>query len=233
LPRSSRDRGGLEVGFALLAPEDDAVADFMARLLDGPIQERLVGDHPSGLDAAACRDDHDGFGVVDSCRQFVRREAAEDDGVHGTDPGAGEHGDQRLRHHRHVDDHPVALADAVLDHGARAAGGEVLELGVADAALGPGDRAVVNDSRLAAATGLDVAVHRIVAGVEPATLEPGVERGPAIVDHPLPFAVPMQGLGRLGPEGLGIAQAALVDLPIDTVHRRSPVLFMHPAHAGI
>jgi hypothetical protein len=31
----------------------------------------------------------------------------------GADAGAGEHRDHRLRHHRHVDDDPVALADAL------------------------------------------------------------------------------------------------------------------------
>ena len=51
-----------------------------------------------------------GSGVVDAHRQLVGREAAEHHRVDGAQAGAGEHGDDRLGHHRHVDDHAVALA---------------------------------------------------------------------------------------------------------------------------
>ena len=33
-------------------------------------------------------------------------------GMHGAQPGAGQHADGRFRHHRHVDQHPVALFHA-------------------------------------------------------------------------------------------------------------------------
>ena len=39
-----------------------------------------------------------------------------------------------LRHHRHVDDDPVALADPVPDQGTGEAGDQVLQLGVGDRA---------------------------------------------------------------------------------------------------
>ena len=51
-------------------------------------------------------------GVVDAARQLVRREAAEHDRVHRAEPGARQHRDHGLGHHRHVDDHAVALLDA-------------------------------------------------------------------------------------------------------------------------
>ena len=37
--------------------------------------------------------------------------ASEDDGVDGTEPGGGEHGDGRLGDHGHVDDDAVAFGD--------------------------------------------------------------------------------------------------------------------------
>lgn len=36
------------------------------------------------------------------------REASEDDNVGGSDPGAGQDGDNALNHHRHVDNDPVS-----------------------------------------------------------------------------------------------------------------------------
>ena len=52
----------------------------------------------------------DRLGVVDAGGELVRGEAAEHDGMDGADPRAGQHRDDRLRHHRHVDDDAVALA---------------------------------------------------------------------------------------------------------------------------
>ena len=51
-----------------------------------------------------------------------RRKTAEDDGVNGADTGARQHGDRRLRHHRHVDNHAVTLGDPDALQHAREAG---------------------------------------------------------------------------------------------------------------
>ena len=51
--------------------------------------------------------------VLDPARELVRREAAEDDGVHGADSRARQHRDDGLGNHRHVDDHPVAALHAL------------------------------------------------------------------------------------------------------------------------
>ena len=52
------------------------------------------------------------FGLASSMRvaSSLRGKAAEDHRMDGADAGAGEHGEHRLRHHRHVDDDAVALA---------------------------------------------------------------------------------------------------------------------------
>ena len=72
----------------------------------------LYGDDAPGLDPARRRDDDLRPGVVDPARELVRREAAEDDRVDRAEPRAREHGDHRLGHHRHVDDHAIAALDA-------------------------------------------------------------------------------------------------------------------------
>ena len=76
------------------------------------VEQGLVGDDPGRLQAARCRQHQRRCRVVDPLRQFGRSEAAEHDRMHRADPRAGEHGEYRLWHHRHVDDDPVARADA-------------------------------------------------------------------------------------------------------------------------
>ncbi len=51
-----------------------------------------------------------GLRVVDAHRELGGGEPAEDHRVHRAEPRAGQHRDDGLGHHRHVDDDPVALA---------------------------------------------------------------------------------------------------------------------------
>jgi len=50
--------------------------------------------------------------VVDPGGEFLGRESAEDERVNGADTSASQHGDDRFRDHRHVDEDAVALDDA-------------------------------------------------------------------------------------------------------------------------
>ncbi len=61
------------------------------------VQERLVVDDLAAVDASGRRHDGFGFAILDADRQFVCCKAAEDDTVNGTDAGASEHGEGRLR----------------------------------------------------------------------------------------------------------------------------------------
>ena len=106
-----------------------------------------------------------GLAVVDAGGELLGGKAAEHHRMDGADARAGEHGDHRFRHHRHVEDDAVALLDAeVAQHGA-----EQLHLGqqaaVGEGLLGVGDGRIVDQRRLVAAAGGDVAVERVVAGV--------------------------------------------------------------------
>ena len=51
-------------------------------------------------------------GVVDAHGELVRREAAEHDRVDRAEARAGQHGHERLGHHRQVEDDAIAALDA-------------------------------------------------------------------------------------------------------------------------
>ena len=149
----------------LLTLEDHAEVGFVAGLIDGAVEQRLVFHHPPRFEAAGGGDDRLGRGVVDPDRQFVRGKAAEHHRMHRPQPGAGQHGLQRFGHHRHIDDHPVALFHAL---GAQRPGqgrNTGLQFGKGDLLLAVGDRAVVDDRHLIAASGGNMAVDGVPAGV--------------------------------------------------------------------
>ncbi len=100
---------GSQLGRHLRPLQDDGVPGLVRGSLDRAVEQRFVRDDLGTLDAARGRDDQDRLGVVDAGRELVGGKAAEHHRMDGADAGAGEHGDQRLGHHRHVDDDPVAL----------------------------------------------------------------------------------------------------------------------------
>ena len=100
---------GDELRFAHRPLQYDAGFGLGRRLRDRRVEQWLVGDDAVDLDPARRQDDDARFGVVDTGRQLVRGEPTEHHRMHRADPRAGEHCDRRLGHHRHVDQHPVAL----------------------------------------------------------------------------------------------------------------------------
>ena len=150
-------------------------------------------------------------GIVDAVAQALGAEPGEDDVVHGADAGAGQHGVDRLQHHRHVDGDPVALADPVVAQDVGQAADFPLELPVIHrAAFARGVR-FPYQGRLAP-PGVDVAVHAVVAGVEPAVEEPlDLAVFPLEFAHPAERMEPVELLpGLLVPERLGLLDAARV-----------------------
>ena len=57
-------------------------------------------------------DDHFGIGVIDSIRQRIGGEAAENHGMHGTDTRASQHRHRGFFNHRQIDDYTVAFFHA-------------------------------------------------------------------------------------------------------------------------
>ena len=86
----------------------------------------------------------------------------------------------------------------------------IAQRAIGEALLAVGDGRIVDQRRLLGAAALDVAIERVVAGVELGAGEPAIERRVRRVEHLVPAPGPIDRLGLLGPEPLGIAQRALV-----------------------
>ena len=86
--------------------------------------------------------------------------------MHRTDARACQHGDDRIRHHRHIENHAVAFGDAEILHHC----GERLHftqhLGIGQFGDLAGQRRIVDQRHLLGASSRDMAVERVVAGVD-------------------------------------------------------------------
>ncbi len=191
------------------ALHDDDVLDGR-RVLDGVVGVVLEGDDLAAPVAAVGGDEDLGLGVVDAVAQGLGAEAAEDDRVDGADAGAGQHGDDGLRHHRHVDGDAVALLDAEALQGVGEQVDLAVEVPVGEHAPVAG-LALPDDGGLVALAGLDVAVAAVVAGVDLAADEPpGVRRVP--LQRLLPGLEPVQPLGGVLPEADRVLPGPFADL---------------------
>ncbi len=149
---------------------------------------------------------------------------------------ARKHGDHRLRHHRHVDDDAVALADAQPAQRSGEAGRFVEQFSVGVGALRPGHRRVVDQRRLFGAASVDMTVQRVGAGVQLAVGKPAVERRIGVIEDALRLADPRHRPRGVGPEGHGIGDAGIEQVAISahtrTVAReRFPIVRFHDRRA--
>ena len=155
------------------------------------------------------------LGVVDAGAQGVGGEAAEDHRVDGADAGAGQQRDDGLGDHGQVDGHAVALGHA---EGLEGVGGLLDLLGQLRIRVGAGvaGLALEVDGHPVAVAGLDVAVQRVVGGVDFAVLEPGGERRVGPVKGLRERLAPGQQLaGLLGPEGGAVGVGGVVFAGLD------------------
>ena len=131
---------------------------------------------------AVGRDEHLAAAVLDPGGERLCAVAAEDDGVDGADARAGEHGDDELVDHWHVDGHALPLLDPLrLEHVGELAD-LLVQLRVRDLALVARVVALPEEGRLAAAL-LEVPVQAVVAQV-------GLG-----VPHPLHVDLALEGVG--------------------------------------
>ena len=173
-------------------------------MLDGLVQQWLIGDHTLTFDAARRAQNGLWRGVVDPDRQFVRRESTENNRVHRTNSGAGQHGIQRFGYHRHVDHNAVTLGDTSGSQHTSQSRDPVLEFGKGNCDFAVCDRTVMDDRCLIATPGLYVTVHRVVTGVGFGIREPSEQRCSAVIQNLLWFFRPIDVFCRLGPEGFGV-----------------------------
>ena len=177
-------------GLAHRPLQDHAGLGLRAGFRDRGVEQRLVRDDPVDLDAAGRRYDRDRLCIVDAGRQLVRGKPPEHDRMNGADAGAGEHRDCSLRHHRHVDEHPVAGLDPERLKHAGKARGAVAQVAIGKAHDLVGDRAVPDEGEPLGMPGGDMPVERVPAGVESRPGEPAVKRRPRIIEHAVPALSP-------------------------------------------
>ena len=178
----------------------------------------LVG-HRLAVAHAGIGGDHQlGLGVVDAHRQVVGGKTAKHHRVDRAQPDAGQHREQRFGDHRHVDDHPVALLQALrLHHCGEAVHFAVqVGIGVGQGFLGLGRD--IDHGRLIGAFG-EVTVDGVVAEVGFTTHKPLPKRRIVILQHLLWRLVPVNQLGLLTPEAI-------------RVFDRPAMEFFVTAHAG-
>ena len=166
------------------------------RFVDDGFQWQLL----AATQLLVARDDGHGARVDDAFLQGFRRKAAEDDGVGGADARASLHCSNAFNRHRHIDDHAVALGDAL---GFQAVG-ELADFFVQLFICCLGNGAVVrleDDGGLVAQAIFDVAVQAVVRHVQLAVLEPFVERRVVFVQGAGERLFPAQVFTRqAGPE---------------------------------
>ena len=186
--------------------------------LDRHIQQGLIGNHLIGLDAAGRGKDHLRLAVIDAGRQFIGGETAEHHRVNRANPRTGQHAEHRLGNHRHINDDSVALDHAQAGQHTGKTGYLIQQVLVAIGLDGVGDGAVIDDRRLIAAPGLDMAVDGVVTAVDHAALEPAIERLVAIIQDFFPGLVPVNRLRGFSPETFRIIQRLLVSTIIGALH---------------
>ena len=181
------------------------------------VHQVLVG-HRLAAAHAGVRRDHDlWLGVVDAGGERTGGEAAKHHRVDGTDAHRGEHRENRLGDHRHVDQHAVALAHSqALQHGRHALHFGV-QLGVGVGLLLAGLGRDVDQRRLLGAI-LQVPVNGVVAEIGFAADEPLGKGRLAVFEYLAEGLVPIDQLGLLAPERIAVFDRAAVKLLVFRSH---------------
>jgi hypothetical protein len=203
---------GDEARFGLRALQDHAGLRLCRRQRDRLVEQRLVLDDAARLDAAARREHHLRLGIVEARGKLLCREAAEHHRMNGAEARTGEHRDQRLRHHRHVEDDAVAARDPKVGEHTGERLHFVEQLRVGEPALLSRNGRIIDDGRLTAASAQDMPIESVETGVaDGADIPAAVDTGCGI-KHLRGLLDPVDGFGRLAPKCDRIAQRALIDL---------------------
>ena len=160
---------------------------LLFRLVDGDVRFLLVIEKLAATVVGVHRDQYTALGIDDTVSRGLATEAAEDLRVNDAESGAGEHRDRKLRHHRHVQRHSVALLQTAEVSQQRCnlvyAHVEFLVGYVLDGfVLRLGDEV---DRRLVFVLG-EMAIDAIITGVDPAADKPSPERRITRVEREVP-----------------------------------------------
>jgi len=197
--------------------QNHAGGDLMAGQSLRFVQQRLVRNDSPRLDPAGRRENYLRRAIIDPCRQLVGGKSTKDDRMDRAQTRACEHGNRRFRHHRHVDDDPVALLDTVLLQDARALRDRVAQFRIGVSLLLTGDRTVVNQRQLVGTPLLHMPVDGVETGVTLRSHKPAIEGWIAGVQQLIPLLLPMNGFGGFHPKPFRIRKRTVVDF-IETAH---------------
>ena len=224
------DRGAAQFGPVVITAGDE-IALLLRPLLDdagirldagefyGFVEQRLVLHEAAGFEPATGREDQFRFGILDAGGELFCGKPAEHHRMHRADPRAGQHRDHRLRHHRHIENDAVALADAEILHdgGERPHLGQQLGIGEFGDGAEPSrirQRRIVDQRHLVAAATRDVPVQRIVAGVDHGAGEPAAIEADRGVEDFFRRLDPVDLPCRLAPKAVGVDKRARVDFVV-------------------
>ena len=177
--------------------------------LQGFVRIRLHRNAAAATQAFVGGDQHLRTAILDPVGKGFRREPGEDHRVDGADARTGEHRNRGLGHHRQVDGHPVALANA---QGLQAVGQSAhfgVQFRVADPPRLGGVVALPDDGGARA----EVPIETVHARVQLAVAEPPDVDVAGSVGHvadPGRRRDPVEGRGPLGPELFRLPKRALV-----------------------
>ena len=156
--------------------------------------------------------------------QRIRGKAAEDDGMHRPDPGAGEHGNSGFRDHRHIQAHTIPFPQTQCLHGIGEAADARMQFFIGDV---PRDiRAVAfKDDGGLIAPGFQMAVQAIGGDVQRAVFKPsdgqvvGVVRG--VFDLAVRFD-PVETFTVFAPKRIRILYGGGIHVPVCRVVTMGP-----------
>ena len=147
----------------------------MDGLLDGAVDERLIGQDFFPFHGPGSGDDEFRLGVINTDCQLMGGESAENQRMNHPQTGAGQHGDCSLGDHRHVDDDGIALHQTLtLQHPGKG-GYPRLQLFIGYLGDGIGDRTVIDNRSLIGTTIFDMTIDSIVAGIHFSPGKPAIK----------------------------------------------------------
>ena len=162
---------------------------------------RLLQRHRLAAAELSVGGDHQlGLGVLDAGLQGGRGESREDHGMQHSEARAGQHGDDGLGNHRHVDGDAVTGDQAELGHHVGGLGHLGQKFGVGQRAAVAFRRALPQDRHPVTVACLHMAVDAVVRDVELAADEPLGDGGFRPVQYLIEGCVPGQPVGLFRPE---------------------------------
>ncbi len=103
--------------------------------------------------------------------------------MNSPDPGTSQHRYKGLRDHRHINNHPVAISNALLAQHISTSGHLVLQLCIADLFLFAADSTVIDNRCTIAVPGFNMTVNSIITAIDLTTDKPAIKGRVRIVKH--------------------------------------------------